>query len=278
VSATLFVDGQPASALPLPDRGLAYGDGLFETFLARGRSLAWPELHGDRLRAGLAALSIPEPDWQQHLAQALAAAPADERWRTVRLTVTRGEGPRGYAPPVHPVARTIIELAPAPSDPFAAGAPQQTDLASLRWSRQPLLAGLKHLNRLEQVLAVAECRRRGLDDLLVMDEGGALISATAANIFLLRDEVLVTPVLDASGIAGTRRRLLRDLLCPALGIRCEEARLEPGDLAFASAAFSCNSIRGIRPLASCGDHRWTPHPLPTRLQRAYGEALSACVA
>ena len=72
----LFIDGRAAASLPLPDRGLAYGDGLFETLLVRGRQPAWPALHGERLSAGLARLGIPEPPWRDHLASSLAAVDA----------------------------------------------------------------------------------------------------------------------------------------------------------------------------------------------------------
>jgi 4-amino-4-deoxychorismate lyase len=278
VAPGLFIDGRAAASLPLPDRGLAYGDGLFETLLVRGRAPTFLPLHAARLEAGLAQLGIPVPPWRDHLAASLAAfdAPA-ERWLTLRLTVTRGQGPRGYAPPAAPVPRTVIELAPAPLDPLAPPAPLHTALARLRWARQPALAGLKHLNRLEQVLAARECRERGLDELLVCDTGDALVAATRGNLFLLRGEVLATPALTACGIAGTRRRLLLESLAPALGLAAEVTTLMPAALATADALFCCNSLRGIVPIGQHEQQQWSAHPVLERLQAAYREALCASV-
>ena len=108
----------------------------------------------------------------------------------------------------------------------------------MRWARQPALAGLKHLNRLEQVLAARECRERGLDELLVCDTAGRLVAATRGNLFLLRGDTLVTPDLAACGIAGTRRRLLLDTLAPALGLAAEVTALEPAALAPSPSEFS----------------------------------------
>ncbi len=272
----LFIDGLAAASLPLPDRGFAYGDGVFETLLVRGRRPAWLELHADRLGAGLARLGIPEPPWRDHLSVSLAAfdAPA-ERWLTARLAVTRGGGPRGYAPPGAPVPRTVIELAGAPLDPLAVPAPLHTAVAHLRWARQPALAGLKHLNRLEQVLAARECRERGLDELLVCDTAGKLVAATQGNLFLLRGGVLITPDLHACGIAGTRRRLLLDRIAPALGLASEVTALAPAALASADALFCCNSLRGIVAIGRHEQRQWRAHPVIERLQAAYREALCA---
>jgi 4-amino-4-deoxychorismate lyase len=278
VAPGLFIDGRAAASLPLPDRGFAYGDGLFETLLVRGRQPAWLALHAERLSAGLARLGIPEPPWRDHLAASLAAFNAPpERWLTLRLTVTRGDGPRGYAPPATPVPRTVIELAEAPLDPLAAPAPLHTAIARLRWARQPALAGLKHLNRLEQVLAARECGERGLDELLVCDTAGSLVAATRGNLFLLRGDVLATPDLAACGIAGTRRRLLLDTLAPALGLAGEVTTLEPAALGSADALFCCNSLRGIVAIGRHEQRQWRAHPVIERLQATYREALCASV-
>lgn len=273
----VYVDGRAAAALPLPDRAAAYGDGLFETLLARGRCPAWLELHAERLRAGLAALGIGEPPWQQHLQAALTTLPDDRRWRTLRMTVTRGAGPRGYVPPPEARARTVIEIGDGTLDPLADPAPLRAAAARFRWSRQPALAGIKHLNRLEQVLAAKECRDRGYDELVVRDPEDAPVSTVSANLFLLRDGVLLTPALPGCGIRGTRRRLLLEVLGPALSLRCAEARLATADLETAEAVFCCNSVRGIVPLASCDDVRWRGSAQIPRLQNAYREALAACV-
>ena len=276
MASARFVDGLPAAALPLPDRGLSYGDGVFETLLLRGPRPAWPDLHGQRLALGLARLGIPEPPWREHLAAALGSVDlAPERWYALRLTVTRGGGPRGYAPPVDAVPRTLIELAPAPLDPLAPPVALRAATADLRWARQPALAGVKHLNRLEQVLAACECRARGLDELVVCATDGAVIAATSANLFLLRGRELLTPALDDCGIAGTRRRLLLESIAAGAGLDAVVAPVSLEALDAADAVFCCNSLRGIVPLGSHGQRQWRAHPVIERLQAAYREALCA---
>ena len=274
----LFIDGRAAASLPLPDRGLAYGDGLFETLLVRGRKPAFLALHADRLESGLARLGMPAPPWREHLAASLAAFDAPrECWLTLRLTVTRGAGPRGYEPPALPAPRTVIELSAAPLDPLAAPPPLHTATATLRWAQQPALAGLKHLNRLEQVLAARECGERGLDELLVCDTAGNLVAGTRGNLFLLRGDVLATPDLSACGVAGTRRRLLLDTLAPARDLAAEVVTVGPAALAMADALFCCNSLRGIVAIGRHEQRQWRTHPVIERLQAAYREALCASV-
>jgi 4-amino-4-deoxychorismate lyase len=262
--AAFRVDGSPATGLPLPDRGLEFGDGLFETLLLKqGRPLHL-ELHLQRLGAGLRALHFPDC-----LATAAAQlqSVADEcsqlapTWSALRLTVTRGPGRRGYAPPPRPQPRIIISVTPLERDAGMAPTPARVGVATVRWSLQPLLAGIKHLNRLEQVLAAREAQLAGFDEALMQDQDGHVISVAAGNLFIVRDGKLLTPRLDRCGIAWTRRRLILEQWAPALGLPAAECRIGLEELESAEEVFYCNSLLGPRPVASLGDRRWQDHPV-----------------
>ena len=260
--ATIRIDGEPAVALPLPDRGLEFGDGLFETLILKEGRPLFPELHLQRLRAGLRALHFPDclaaaaTQLQSVADETSRSAPA---WSVLRLTVTRGSGRRGYAPPARPRPRIIISVTPLERDATAALAPARLRVASVRWPFQPLLAGIKHLNRLEQVLAAREAQQSGVDEAVMLDQDGRVISVTAGNLFIVRDGTLYTPVLDRCGIAGTRRRLILERWAPALGLPVGEARIGLDELDSAEEVFYCNSVVGPRPVACLGDRRWRNH-------------------
>ncbi|MEJ2532615.1 MAG: aminodeoxychorismate lyase [Halioglobus sp.] len=262
------VDGAPAVALPLPDRGLEFGDGLFETLLLKEGMPQHLELHLHRLRTGLRALDFPDCVAN---ATAQLQSVADETsnlsatWNVLRLTVTRGAGPRGYAPPPRPRPRIIISVTPLERDPAAGPVPARLGVASVNWPLQPLFAGIKHLNRLEQVMAAREAQLAGCDEAVMRDQDGQVISVTAGNLFIVRDGGLLTPVLDRCGIAGTRRHLVLEHWAPALGLPAAEARLDLDDLERAEEVFYCNSVLGPRPVASLGGRRWQNHPVCSAL-------------
>ncbi|GIX35744.1 MAG: aminodeoxychorismate lyase [Lysobacteraceae bacterium] len=260
-----WVDGRAGSGVPADDRGLAYGDGLFETVLVVEGRPVWWEAHLDRLEHGAAVLGIVAPArglWWNDLLAARAELPGLARGRWVaRLTLTRGSGPRGYAlrAPMRP--RRILALAPAPACADAA-----RHGLRLRWCRtalavQPALAGLKHLNRLEQVLARQEWNEPGIDEGLMCDTRGAVVSAISANLLCLTGRGWVTPPVTQAGVAGVCRRMLLENGWVGEGeLRCDEV-----DGARALAV--CNSVRGILPVRQLGTRGWGIEPELRALQR-----------
>jgi 4-amino-4-deoxychorismate lyase len=264
------IDGLPASMLPLSDRGLAYGDGLFETILLhRGRPVWWAE-HLDRMAAGARALGIAAP--ASHAWQADLAALCDDAGATlppravVKLILTRGDSARGYAPDAAAVPRRIARLQAAPADDPG----WRRDGIAVRWcdlrlSRQPRLAGFKHLNRLEQVLARAEWNAPAIQEGLLRRDDGAVVSATAANLFVVAGDRLLTPRLDLAGVAGICRRFL---LARAGAVECE---LDEAAVHAADELFLTNSLRGILPIARLGNRSWPRGPFT----RALIERLAA---
>lgn len=272
-----WLDGAPVSSLPLPDRGLDFGDGLFETILLqRGRPLLL-DLHLQRLQRGLEVLQFPAclAEVEQRLRQASAAVTElGWSWAAMRATVTRGAGPRGYAPPATPQPRILLRASALESDPLLLPAPASLALAAIRCASQPALAGLKHLNRLEQVLAAAEAAAAGMDEALLLSQAGELVSVSSGNIFLLCDGVLLTPPLDCCGIAGTRRRIIMQRLAPACGLEVRETRLTLAQLEQCDEAFYSNSLVGLRPIGRFGEHSWESHRVCRALFEQYRGALT----
>jgi 4-amino-4-deoxychorismate lyase len=259
---TTWVDGVRAEVLPLPDRALSFGDGLFETLLLRQGDPLFTELHMQRLQRGLQVLAFP--DCLRAVRQHLIDAASEVRdlgwcWAALRLTVSRGPGPRGYAPPATTKPRIIITASELSNDCQKMAPAATLSLASVRWPTQPALVGLKHLNRLEQVLAAAECSTAGTDEAVMLDQSGQLASVVAGNLFLLHEGRLQTPALIDCGIAGTRRRLVMEQWAGALGLPVRESTLSLQDLESADEVFYCNSLQGLRPVASFGRRHWGSH-------------------
>ncbi|AIZ32192.1 aminodeoxychorismate lyase [Pseudomonas parafulva] len=261
-----WIDGQPGSAVNLQNRGLAYGDGLFETIAVRGGRPSLLQRHLDRLAMGCRRLAI---DLDVPLARdELVAYAAQLGEGVVKLMVTRGDSPRGYAPAPGAPARRILQNSPLPAYP-AAHAEQGISLfdCQTRLARQPLLAGLKHLNRLEQVLARAEWQDPAYAEGLMRDAQGLLIEGVYSNLFLVRDGVLTTPELSHCGVAGVMRGALLDQ-ARALGIEACTAELAQADLQQADEVFTCNSVYGIWPVRSVPALKldWPAGPLTRKLQ------------
>jgi 4-amino-4-deoxychorismate lyase len=259
-----WVDGQPLDALALNNRGLAYGDGLFETIAVRNGQASLLDRHLRRLALGCERLAIAvEPalvaDEVERFALAMGTG-------VLKLILTRGDGPRGYATDPDSAPRRILQAGPAPAYP-AEHARHGVRLfaCTTRLAEQPLLAGLKHLNRLEQVLARAEWRDPALAEGIVRDSSGRLIEGVYSNLFLVRDGVLSTPDLSRCGVAGVMREALLEY-AGAQGIETRVSDLWPADLAAADEVFVCNSVYGVWPVLGQAALAWPAGPVTRKLQ------------
>jgi 4-amino-4-deoxychorismate lyase len=215
----VLVDGVPASADWPMDRGLLYGDGLFETMLVRNGAIRFEADHRARLAQGCARLGI-RVDLQRVWRDTQAAA-ARHPQASLRLQVTRGTAQaRGYTPTGSEQARAILAIFAAPA-PHELPARIKAVTLAMRLGENPLLAGLKHCNRLEQVLArQALAAMEGAFEGLLASSSGLLISGTMSNVFLELDGELVTPSLDRCGVAGVlRAALLREAVAAGTPIR-----------------------------------------------------------
>ena len=246
------------AAIDPADRGLAYGDGLFETLLVHASQPVWWDAHWQRLQRGAAVLGMVLPD------EAVLRAASDKLLQqaptrcVLKLIITRGSGGRGYRPPDPAQALTVLSFHPEPQ----AQDPVRLRWCDLRWALQPRLAGIKHLNRLEQVLARAEWSAPDIFDGLVLDTEDRLVSATSANVFALVQGRWCTPPLRDCGIAGLMRAWVLQNLPGAA-----EAELRVADIEAAEAVFLCNAVRGILPVRQLAGREWFAHPAVAGLRR-----------
>lgn len=273
----IWLDGTEASALPLPDRGLDFGDGVFETLLTRHGEPLYLDLHLARMLRGCEVLGLPdcESTVRRHLQAATSAiAACGWHWASLRITLSRGAGPRGYGPPTKARPRTIISATRLDRFSPDMAAPAALHLANMRWATQPALAGLKHLNRLEQVLAAAEYGAAGLDEAVMLDQTGRVISVVAGNLFIVSNDEILTPQLENCGIDGTRRDLVMRRWAPNLGLAVRECALSIGQLEEADEVFYSNSLVGLRPVARIRRRRWSAHTICSALYRQYREELT----
>lgn len=268
MTLALLVNGvapaNASAAIAADDRGLQYGDGLFETALLIDGRVRFLDDHLERLFRGCQRLGIRAPD-RQTLSDEITQVCAAANRGVLKIIVTRGAGGRGYRPPAAAATR-IVALHPLKETPQHA--------LKLRWcetrlGRNARLAGIKHLNRLEQVLAQGEWREGEFDEGLMMDTEGELVCATAGNVFAVRDGALITPDLRFCGVQGVMRAQVIKV-ASKLGLAVSEEPLWPHDLEAASEIFITNAVRGIRSATSLDSLQWSDSTVATRLARALG--------
>lgn len=238
-------------AWPSADRALHYGDGLFETirFNNQGQAPLW-KYHAQRMQQGLKALGFPAVSFQT-IDKALLTLPLSLRQSAGKLLISRGVGERGYACPENPQIQLLWHAFTAPAWAIERE-PQgfQAEFSTVNLASQPLLAGIKHLNRLEQVLIrshfAADCQ-----EMVVCDSIGNVIEGCMSNLFILKEQTLFTPKLEVCGVNGVVRRWLLETE------QVEESRLLPEDLLTAEALFFCNSLNGIVPVCRLAERQYS---------------------
>jgi 4-amino-4-deoxychorismate lyase len=248
------VNGQTTDSVSAWDRGLAYGDGVFRTLRTEAGQPLWWEDQYTKLAADCSALMLDCPDQAALRAEVCQVAEAGQG--VVKIVLTRGAGARGYALPTERATTRIVAGSVLP--PHA----QNLDDVHARWcelklARQPRLAGVKHLNRLENVLARAEWDAPTIFEGLLCDDSGVVIGGVMSNVFWAKGRALFTPDLSQCGVAGVARmRLLR--AAARLGIRIHIGRFLPAELLAADEVMICNSVMGVRRLARLDDTIWSP--------------------
>ncbi|AMO57012.1 hypothetical protein GZ77_01215 [Endozoicomonas montiporae] len=255
VANNFWINGEPCSDIPANDRGLAYGDGVFETIRVIGRRPTLAEFHWQRLEDSLNRLGI-----QADVSLLLDEVKAFLSSRggsdgVLKVLITRGSGGRGYNPAGCSESRRILSCHPLPEHPAAnrfAGIalyPCSTRLG------HNCLAGMKHLNRLENVLARAEWSDSGFQEGLMLDMNGLLIEGTMSNLFLVKNGTLYTPALDRCGVSGVCREFILHQASgwglPVIVDDLGEPVLEEAD-----EVFVCNSVNGVWPVVRFRHCRW----------------------
>ncbi|GGD87013.1 4-amino-4-deoxychorismate lyase [Aureimonas endophytica] len=272
----IWLDGERFETARVPfdlgDRGLLLGDGVFDTALVANGRAVFRDQHLARLEAACAALAIPFD--RAAAERVMDAAAAEAGAGSLRLTVTRGAGPRGLAPPPSPRPSMIATF--AAGAPLVAFAPIRLRQTAIRRNETSPLSRLKTLNYLDAVLAAGEARREGFDEALFLNSRGRVACAGTGNLFALTAGRLTTPPLADGVLPGILRAVLLDL-APRLGLAVAEASLAPAELFGAEAVFMTNSLRLLAPVAAI-DAREFPssrvHPDLRRLAEALADAVA----
>ncbi|MBM3341975.1 MAG: aminodeoxychorismate lyase, partial [Betaproteobacteria bacterium] len=211
----------------------------------------------DKLAADCGALGIVCPAAELLFSEVWQAAHEYTR-ASVRITVTRGSGPRGYQPPTAASPLRVVSAEPAAAASFPAGIAVHP--CETRYARQPLLAGIKHLNRLENVLARREWRDADVREGLMRDSTGLVIGGAMSNVFIVERGALVTPRLDQCGVSGvTRARVFA--IAPLLQVQCVEDEITLERLSAADEVFFVNSVFGLARAARMGGVVWRANEL-----------------
>jgi len=243
------IDGALSSSNLLSERGLAYGHGLFETMRLHQGQLPLLSWHLDRLARDASILSIPLQlpiierhinDFQRYLRQ----QKIDNG--VVKLIVAAGDGGRGYKNPVTIKPRVICVYSDLPQLDH-----QGVNLwrCQYRLPSNPVLSGIKHLNRLDQVLARNEWTDDLYSDGLMFDQHNQLVETTSANIFLhCPRQGWLTPDLSNAGVSGVMRALLLEEIFPRLAIKVTVTDIDSDRLSGCDHMFICNSVRGLTPV------------------------------
>lgn len=272
----MLVNGKPGNLISIRDRGLLYGDGVFRTFVAsHGKAHQWP-LHFLKLQHDCTALDIACPDVAL-LSAELNGLLAQHPDGVLKLIVTRGQGTRGYAPPAGAGATHLWDVSPLPDYP-ADWAIQgiRARVCQLRLCHQPRLAGIKHLNRLENVLAAAEWSDSRLPDSrppepgvaegLLLDTAGNVIEGTRSNLFLVSNGMLITPDLSRCGVAGVQRdRVMAWAAEHHMPLQVRHIGLD--EVLRADELFVVNSIIGLWPISELEQHRWSGFSIASQIRK-----------
>lgn len=267
----ISVNGVLLDQVSALDRGLAYGDGLFETILVRNSVLVFELAHFERLHAGASLLNIPFSADLTHLTQSFLqqiGAPHKHTDGVLKLILTRGAGGRGYAPPEHSTPSLIMQ--------WHAGLklPSQHNLTGISlYECKHLLpckvscAGLKSLNRLDNVLARAEFSGTHHAEGLLSDFDGHVIEGTMTNLFWVKDNTLFTPSLADVGVHG----IMRAQIMQRFDTVSIKAKLD--SILAADELFLCNSVNGIWPVVAFNQKNWPVGPVTKRIQSEFLQFL-----
>ncbi len=261
----MLVNGKSGDLISIRDRGLLYGDGVFRTMLARNGHALHSLLHLQKLQQDCTKLGITCPALSR-LADELKTLLVQHPEGIIKLIVTRGLATRGYAPPPDTEPTHIWDVTPLPSYPDEwASEGVIVRVCDIRLSEQPRLAGVKHLNRLENVLAAAEWSDTNIAEGLLLNAQGHVIEGTRSNLFVLRGGVLYTPVLSRCGVAGVQRdRVLSYATSHKMAVKICDLTL--ADVLSADEVFLVNSVIGVWPVRTLQTKRWGDFTFTHRLQ------------
>ena len=261
----MLINGAPGNTINAEDRGLAYGDGVFRTLrMQAGRPFCW-ERQFAKLQRDCSAIRISCPS-ALVLSSELQQLGKTQAEGVGKIIITRGVSTRGYAPAAQSEATRIVSVTHAaayPADYAKQGV--RVHVCKMRLGHQLLLAGIKHLNRLENVLAASEWQDKDMPEGLLSDMSGNVISGTRSNLFMLRGNILYTPNLSRCGVAGVQRDRVMDW-AKQHGVTCNVADFHMDELLGADEIFLVNSVFGLWPVREVAGYRRITHPISWKIQ------------
>lgn len=264
-----LINGELNQAISPYDRGLAYGDGVFRTLRIHGGLPCNWHLHYQKLVADCSTIGIVCPSAElliDDLHRLFMEEVLESKDAVAKIIVTRGEGERGYAPPAITMPTRIVMRSNMPNySPENYNLGVALYLCETRIAMQPQLAGIKHLNRLENVLARMEWRDEQFFDGLMLDTQDNITECTMSNIFVRFGDTLITPSLNLCGVAGITRQQILALSKP-LNLVVNEGKIPLKKLYDADEVIICNSLYGVFQVRKIPDKIWSPQPLAAKLR------------
>jgi 4-amino-4-deoxychorismate lyase len=277
MTESTWINGKLTALLNSADRGLQYGDGLFETLAVFEGRPQLVDAHLERLHRGAARLHFPELDIAG-LERDIRNASATAQQAVLKLILTRGLSTRGYRPPDPAYPTRVVTLSNWPDYPQTnATQGVRARVCRQRMAIQPALAGIKHLNRLEQVLARAEWSDPDIVEGLMLDTEGRVVCGCMSNLFLVRDRKILTPSVQRCGVRGVMRDQVR-LACRELGLGWQELDLTLEDVHKADELMLSNALVGLWPIRELDGRVLGPHSVCRELRSCLGHmGVRQCV-
>ena len=253
-----LINGNHTSEIALNDRAVHYGDGLFETIAIQNKQILCFDEHLSRLEKGCKRLKIPIPN-KDIIRDEVTSLIDTTGQGVIKIIITRGQGGRGYKIPDDTAPTRIITLFPWPDyhEKFPTTG-IKTKVCDFRYARNPALAGIKHLNRLEQILARSEWTDDAISEGIVMDTDGFVIEGTMSNIFCIKNTTLYTPDLSLCGIEGIIREKIIDM-ADKMKFSVEIKNMTLEFLLNTDEIFLCNSLIGVWPVNSIDEKLFSNH-------------------
>jgi len=275
----MYLNGQVASDLPIGDRGLAYGDGVFETIALDGTQPQLWQAHWQRLSLGLEKLGFAYDldDLYAQLCSDVKHALADcsQTRAVLKIIITRGTGGRGYLPPEQASPNRIVQITPWPlGRDHIASEGAHVHICQHAWGHHAALAGLKHLNRLDQVLARQEWRDDAFHEGLMLNQTGNVQSGVMSNVFVERKGVLYTPNNDTAGIDGIMAQQVM-LVASSLNIPVKRQAFDLDFVYASDGLMLTNSLNGVWPVAKLGQQVFSITATCRQIQAALAVHLQA---
>ena len=241
------VYGVTSPHIPVSDRASNYGDGCFTTIAVSSARAEFLTHHLSRLEEGCKVLHIPFIQWDS-LQSMITEQASDLTEGVIKVIVSRGSGGRGYSPQGCEEPTVVITRHAMPGHyPTLRQQGVTLGLSTFQLARQPILAGIKHLNRLEQVLIKAGMAQTNHEDCVVTDTEGFVVETSAANLFWRKGETWFTPELGHAGVSGVMRRCIKEFL-DSQDVSCYEVSVKPENLHCADEMLICNSLLGAVPV------------------------------